>query len=91
MRSREKNDKEGLGPSEVARNKKNIKDKVYGQVKWPFGPPHLTLKKQKKKKKTKKHKKYSPKTFQLSVNFFGGCPKFPFFDNFAKNAHLKTL
>ena len=57
-------------------------------MRWPFGPPHLTLKplqKQKettktknkktnKKQKVKKHKNTKKKTFQLSVkiSFFWG-------------------
>ena len=63
-------------------------------MRWPFRPPHLTLKPPKSippKKKTKKEKdktkntKIPPKiAFQLSIHlFFGGCPKFPFFDNLA--------
>ena len=67
-------------------------------MRWPFGPPHLTLKKQKNKKKKKKEKKKKTKenkqktqkypkknnAFQLSVifSFLGGCPKFPFFKVF---------
>ena len=55
-------------------------------MRWPFGPPHLTLKPSKKTTKTKKQKKINQKkpkkeakkkqqkyqkiAFQLSVNFF---------------------
>ena len=70
-------------------------------MRWPFGPPHLTLKKKqktknkKKKKKTRKTKKYSKMSFSvISQNFlfWGGCPKFPFFDNLAQKARTpKTL
>ena len=31
-------------------------------MRWPFGPPHLTLKPSKKKQNTKKHKKKQKKT-----------------------------
>ena len=83
-------------------------------MRWPFGPPHLTLKpshqkikrtaqktnteglgpsevarKQKDKKNTHTHTQKDPKkNFQLSANlqFFGGCPKFPFFYNYSKKA-----
>ena len=59
-------------------------------MRWPFGPPHLTLKPSRKTKKNKTKKKQNTKipkkTFQLSINFFcfGGWPKFPLFDNLAK-------
>ena len=48
---------------------------------------------QKQKKHKKKHK--NPKnelfSYQSIFSFFGGCPKFPFFDNLAqKNAHSKN-
>ena len=50
-------------------------------MRWPFGPPHLTLKPSKKKQKInqkksqkrkpkKKQQKYQKIAFQLSVNFF---------------------
>ena len=55
-------------------------------MRWPFGPPHLTLKpskkntktkknkkqktKKKKKKPKKKQQKYQKIAFQLSVKFF---------------------
>ena len=55
-------------------------------MRWPFGPPHLTLKpsqknketknkekkskKKQKGKKTKKHKNAKKRAFQLSVKFF---------------------
>ena len=55
-------------------------------MRWPFGPPHLTLKPSKKQKietkKNRKTKKIPPKTaFQSSVkiSFLGGGSKFPFF------------
>ena len=50
--------------------------------------------KKNKGKKQKKHKNAKKRAFQLSVifSFFGGCPKFPFFDNLAKKARTqKTL
>ena len=68
-------------------------------MRWPFGPPHLTLKpsknntkktkkgKKKKRKKTQtKNPKIQKRAFQLSVNFsfFGGCPKFPFLTTWPK-------
>ena len=66
------------------RNKKQIR-RVWGQVRWPFGPPHLTLKpskkntkktkkketkKKTKNRKTKKYAKIPKKAFQLSVILF---------------------
>ena len=63
-------------------------------MRWPFGPPHLTLKPSKKKpkktkkqtkktkneRKSKKRKNTKKRAFQLSVNFFGGggVQKLPF-------------
>ena len=60
-------------------------------MRWPLGPPHLTLKTSKKNKKklrkTKKHKNTKTRAFQLSFfHFLGGCPKFPLFENLAKKA-----
>ena len=84
-------------------------------MRWPFGPPHLTLKPSKKNKETKKQQnkknkkikkkkgtkkqkntqKCQNKSFSIISQiflFFGGCPKFPFFDNLAKKARTqKTL
>ena len=64
-------------------------------MRWPFGPPHLTLKPSKQNKKTKQKKnkkkkikektkitKIPKKSFSVISQifpFFGGCPKFPFF------------
>ena len=42
------------------RNKKKIR-RVQGQVRWPFGPPHLTLKPSKKKPKNNKKQKQKNK------------------------------
>ena len=41
-------------------------------MRWPFGPPHLTLKPSQKntKRKHKKEKKYQKRASQSSVNFF---------------------
>ena len=53
-------------------NRKLI-SRVKGQVRWPFGPPHLTLKPSKKNKtgkKTKSNKNAKKVVFQLSVHFF---------------------
>ena len=60
-------------------------------MRWPFGPPHLTLKPSKKTKKSQKKKlkkkknlktqKYQKRAFQLSVKifiFWGGVQKLPF-------------
>ena len=56
--------KKGKKKKQKIKQKKQI-NRVYGQVRWPFGPPHLTLKPSKKKqdknnpppkKKTKKTK-----------------------------------
>ena len=70
-------------------------------MRWPFGPPHLTLKPSKKnknkEKKAKREKKKNSKNtqkefFQLSVkifSFLGGCPKFPFFDTLAQKARTQ--
>ena len=61
-------------------------------MRWPFGPPHLTPKPSKKNKKetknTKNHQKNKRElcSYQSFLSFFGGCPKFPFFDNLAKKA-----
>ena len=57
-------------------------------MRWPFGPPHLTLKPSKKQnqknkhKKEKKHKKYQKLAFQVSVkfSFFWWVSKISFFD-----------
>ena len=52
-----------IKPSKKTKKNKNKKKKeirrVEGQVRWPFGPPHLTLKpsKQKKTKNKKQQKK----------------------------------
>ena len=64
-------------------------------MRWPFEPPHLTLKpsekkhknkkankKKEKKKPPKKQQKYQKIAFQLSVKFFlflGGFSNFPFY------------
>ena len=70
-------------------------------MRWPFGPPHLTLKPSKKnneqKKKTKQektektnNKRFSKLSFSvISLFFFGvGVQNFLFFDYLAqKNAH----
>ena len=49
--------------------------------------------KNKRRKKNEKTQKIPQKwAFQLSVNFFllfGGCPKFPFFDNLAQKARTQ--
>ena len=67
-------------------------------MRWPEGPPHLTLKpskkthkkkKQEKKKQLKKHKNTPKRAFQLSVKFFlFWCvfQKFPFFDTLTQKA-----
>ena len=49
--------------------KKTKRKRVQGKVRWPFGPPHLTL----KPKKTKTNKKRITKKerdFQLSIKMF---------------------
>ena len=69
-------------------------------MRWPFGPPHLSLKPSKKtknqkkqknktrekKQEKKKKKKYPKMSFQCQPKFLrcGGGPKFPFLDNLAK-------
>ena len=68
-------------------------------MRWPFRPPHLTLKpsqKEQEKQKTQKQKEKTErknkktqirkKSFSVMSQFFlsGGCPKVPFFDNLAK-------
>ena len=74
-----------LNPQTLQKKQKTRKKR------WPFGPPHLTLKPSKKEKTKKITKKKNPKkqkwAFQLSANFFfGGGPKCPLFDNLAKKA-----
>ena len=74
-------------------------------MRWPFGPPHLTLKPSKKKTTTKnrktkqkkgKNKNQSTKlnkkeAFQLSVKFFlADVQNFPFWQLGPKNAHPKN-
>ena len=53
-------------PLNPTKNKKETKNttkqkqkirRVKGQVRWPFGPPHMTLKPSKKKHKQQKHEK----------------------------------
>ena len=71
-------------------------------MRWPFGPPHLTLepsqtnkqtpkKTKRREKKNNKTENYQKKNFQLSIIFifFGGCPTFPFFDNLANKARTQ--
>ena len=68
-------------------------------MRWPFGPPHLTLKpskkkhknnkiKRKKREKTRKNQKYSKMSFSvISENFlrFGvGVQNFPFLTTWPK-------
>ena len=68
-------------------------------MRWPFGPPHLTLEpskkikknkkqtnKQTKKKKGEENKNTKRRALQLSINFFffGGCPKCPFLTTWPK-------
>ena len=48
----------------------------------------------KKNKKQEKHQQHPKKSFSVISQFFlfGGCPKFPFFDNLAQEARTqKTL
>ena len=51
-------------------------------MRWPFGPPHLTLEpSQNNNKNTKtpqKNTKHELFSYQSNFSFFGGCPKFPF-------------
>ena len=44
--------------------KKQKISRVWGQVRWPFGPPHLTLKPSKKNQKTQELNKNNTKTSQ---------------------------
>ena len=73
-----------------------------GQVRWPFGPPHLTLKPSKKKQERKKNKEKKQgkskntqsEIFQLSVKifvFWVSVQNLPFLTTWPKNAHPKTL
>ena len=62
------------------KTKEKTKKRVLGQVRWPFGPPHLTLEPSKKNKtkqpppkknkRKKKHKKYQRKTFSVISQIF---------------------
>ena len=42
-----------------------------------------------KKKNKQKHKNTKKRASQLSVNLFGGCPKFPFFDNLTQKTRTQ--
>ena len=71
-------------------NKQKLIGRVEGQVRWPFGPPHLTLKPQKTNKKTRKTRIPPKITFQLSVHFLVGVQNSPYWQLGLKNAHLKN-
>ena len=59
-------------------------------MRWPFGPPHLTLKPSKNNKKTNNPPQKKTKiSYQSFFSFFGGCSKFPFFDHLAQKARTK--
>ena len=75
-------------------------------MRWPFGPPHLTLKpskknqkqkntkKKKKERKSKKTQKYQKRAFQLSVKiffFFWWVSKNCLFHNLAQKLPQNTI
>ena len=73
----------------INKNKKQQIRRVWSQVRWPFGPPHLTLKPPKKKTEKKKKRKKIPKmSFSvISQNFLCfllGVRNFPFLTTWPK-------
>ena len=52
-----------------------------------FIPARMELKKKTNKKH--KHTKKELFSYQSIFSFFGGCPKFPFFDNLARKARTQ--
>ena len=59
-----------LRPPERSKTKNRKKGRVEGQVRWPFGPPHLTLNTPKNNRELNKNKEITIKDlFHLSVKF----------------------